>query len=101
MSSDDTYYHGAFTGLGEINGKGTMVMNNGDSITGTFDGSWASGIKVHGLYKKAEFVEAPVRVIFNLNLSGNLVTCCDGLFVFCWNGCGLQCLLDDRSGSAL
>ena len=59
MSSDDTYYEGMFTGVGEINGKGTMVMNNGDSITGTFDGSWVGGIKVYGVYKKAVIDDSP------------------------------------------
>lgn len=54
MTADDQYYEGTFTGVTEVNGKGTMVMSNGDTIIGTFDGSWADGIKVSGVYRRGE-----------------------------------------------
>lgn len=59
MTSDDTYYEGQFSGgTSEICGKGRMVMSSGDSITGSFDGSWADGIKVYGtFYKNSPQVE--------------------------------------------
>ena len=53
MTSNDTYYEGVFTGLNEVNGKGVMVLNNGDRISGTFDGTWADGIKMNNaVYQK-------------------------------------------------
>lgn len=53
MTSTDTYYEGVFTGLNEVQGKGVMVLNNGDRITGTFDGTWADGIKISsGVYTR-------------------------------------------------
>lgn len=54
MASDGTYYEGQFTGLAQINGRGRMVMSNGDSITGSFDGSFDDGIKVSGFYQKKQ-----------------------------------------------
>jgi len=62
MTSDDTYYEGNFTGLNEVNGRGVMMMSTGDSITGTFDGSWATGIKVTGVYSKASPTEDTVSL---------------------------------------
>ena len=53
MTSNDTYYVGVFTGLNEVNGKGVMVLNNGDRISGTFDGTWSDGIKMNNaVYQK-------------------------------------------------
>ncbi|XP_067931555.1 alsin-like [Watersipora subatra] len=79
ISSDDTYYEGTFTGAGDVNGKGTMVMNNGDSISGSFDGSWTTGIKVYGVYKKASYFDrSQVHPLPNLPKSfGTLSTAHD------------------------
>ena len=52
MTPDNTYYEGTFTGNSEVNGKGQMVMSNGDSIVGSFDGNWNDGVKVSGVYRK-------------------------------------------------
>jgi len=59
MTSDNTYYEGHFSGISEINGKGTIHLNNGDSIVGTFDGTWSDGLKANGVYTKNDNPVSP------------------------------------------
>ena len=43
---DKTSYEGEFTATGVLGGSGTLNQSNGDSLVGTFSGSWNQGIKI-------------------------------------------------------
>ncbi|KAK7078631.1 agglutinin-like protein 2 [Halocaridina rubra] len=57
MFEDKTYYEGELGASGTFAGKGTLRYPSGDSIEGTFTGSWEDGIKINGMLHKG--VAAP------------------------------------------
>ncbi|XP_058469615.1 alsin isoform X2 [Solea solea] len=52
LSEDDTTYEGEFSDDWTLNGKGVLIMANGDYLEGSFGGEWGSGLKVTGSYFK-------------------------------------------------
>ena len=57
MFEDKTYYEGELGAGGTFAGKGTLRYPSGDTIEGTFTGSWEDGIKINGILHKG--VAAP------------------------------------------
>ncbi|XP_011609701.2 alsin-like isoform X2 [Takifugu rubripes] len=60
MSDDDTAIHGEFSDDWVVNGKGVLLLANGDCLEGLFSGEWTSGLKVDGTYTKP-LVDEPVN----------------------------------------
>ncbi|CAE1150413.1 ALS2 [Acanthosepion pharaonis] len=52
LTDDDSCYEGEFSGITQLNGKGTLRLPNGDRIDGHFSGSWNEGLKVNGTFHK-------------------------------------------------
>ncbi|GAB1600522.1 alsin-like isoform X1 [Argonauta hians] len=52
LTDDDSCYEGEFSGITQLNGKGTLRLPNGDSLEGHFMGSWNVGIKVNATFNK-------------------------------------------------
>ncbi|XP_066983934.1 alsin isoform X4 [Macrobrachium rosenbergii] len=52
MFEDKTYYEGELGAGGTFAGRGTLRYPSGDSIEGTFSGSWEDGIKINGMLHK-------------------------------------------------
>ncbi|XP_052825972.1 alsin isoform X1 [Octopus bimaculoides] len=52
LTDDDSCYEGEFSGITQLNGKGTLRLPNGDSLEGHFTGSWNVGIKVNATFHK-------------------------------------------------
>lgn len=49
---DKTYYEGELGVGGILAGKGSLHYPSGDTIDGTFTGSWEDGIKINGTLQK-------------------------------------------------
>lgn len=53
MFEDKTYYEGELGMGGTFAGKGSLHYPSGDTIEGTFTGSWEDGIKINGVLQKS------------------------------------------------
>ncbi|KAA0715939.1 Alsin Amyotrophic lateral sclerosis 2 protein -like protein [Triplophysa tibetana] len=52
LSDDDTVFKGEFSDDWTLYGKGVLSIPNGDSLDGTFDGRWGTGLRVAGIFTK-------------------------------------------------
>lgn len=58
MTYDNSCYEGEFAGITQLQGKGKLRMPNRDTIEGVFSGSWNEGLKINGVFKKAEYTDS-------------------------------------------
>uniref|UniRef100_K1R9I4 Alsin n=1 Tax=Magallana gigas TaxID=29159 RepID=K1R9I4_MAGGI len=58
MTYDNSCYEGEFAGITQLQGKGKLRMPNRDTIEGMFSGSWNEGLKISGVFKKAEYTDS-------------------------------------------
>ncbi|XP_056611421.1 alsin isoform X3 [Triplophysa dalaica] len=52
LCDDDTVFKGEFSDDWTLCGKGVLSIPNGDSLDGTFDGRWGTGLRVAGIFTK-------------------------------------------------
>ncbi|OCT63849.1 alsin [Xenopus laevis] len=93
LSEDDTVYEGEFSDDWTLNGKGVLIMSNGDCIEGIFGGEWGSGIKVSGMFSKPNLFDGETEKAKSLKL-GHLVVTADekwkSIFNECWSHLGCE-----------
>ncbi|XP_062972239.1 alsin [Elgaria multicarinata webbii] len=94
LSEDDTVYEGEFSDNWTLNGKGTLTLPNGDTIEGTFNGEWGSGIKITGTYFKPSLYDHEKDRPKTLRKLGNLAVAADekwrAVFEECWHQLGCE-----------
>ncbi|KAM6463236.1 alsin isoform 1-T1 [Liasis olivaceus] len=94
LSEDDTVYEGEFSDNWTLNGKGTLTLPNGDTIEGTFNGEWGSGIKITGTYFKPTLYDHEKDRSKTLRKLGNLAVPADekwkAVFEDCWHQLGCE-----------
>ncbi|KAF7243685.1 Alsin [Varanus komodoensis] len=94
LSEDDTVYEGEFSDNWTLNGKGTLTFPNGDTIEGTFNGEWGSGIKIAGTYMKPSLYDHEKDRPKTLRKLGNLAVPADekwkAVFEGCWHQLGCE-----------
>ncbi|XP_003227382.2 alsin [Anolis carolinensis] len=94
LSEDDTVYEGEFSDNWTLNGKGTLILPNGDTIEGSFSGEWGSGIKITGTYFKPTLYDPEKERPKRLRKLGNLAVPADekwkAVFDECWHQLGCE-----------
>lgn len=94
LSEDDTIYEGEFSDNWTLNGKGILTLPNGDTIEGTFNGEWGSGIKITGTYFKPSLYDIEKDRPKALRKLGILAVPADekwkAVFEECWHRLGCE-----------
>ncbi|KAL5005990.1 hypothetical protein ScPMuIL_017148 [Solemya velum] len=54
LTDDNSCFEGEFSGITQLQGKGTLILPNGDHIEGMFNGSWNEGLKISGTFWKTK-----------------------------------------------
>ncbi|XP_024141941.1 alsin isoform X3 [Oryzias melastigma] len=73
VSEDETTFHGEFSDDWTVNGKGALLLANGFCLKGMFSGEWNSGLKVVGVYTKADVDDSESKDEYPTNRLGQYV----------------------------